>query len=363
MILSFPQLIEHAVKMQATHIHLNVDMPPMIRINGKLKEVKIGSLTAAQIVELFSKILDQSQIDSISRGDEITLVHHDSASGAAVVINALFTQEGIASSIKLLTNKAATIGIEEIDISHRLKNLSELTQGLILITGATGSGKSATLAAIINYINSEHNKNIIVLDKFNESIYKSHKSIINHAKIGNDDDTKYINTLKKLANKDCDVVAIDNCKMTLELVECILDVASSGQLVFVTMLATSSVKAISDLVYLLPQASKENLSNKIAQCLEGVVHQKLFVGSSSKRVAALEIIISDSTIKKYISSSRLPDLDACLKNDKIYPNIIKMKDALKDLLSRGIIAASIEGLEYDFDLTYEKPMIISDDDF
>jgi twitching motility protein PilT len=326
------EILKEATAKAASDIHITVGLPPMLRINGKLKPFGTVILMPKDTETFVMEILNEEQYAKYMSIGEIDL-SYAMPGLSRFRINA-FRQRG--SDAIVLRMIAPTIPtLVKLEMPSVLKELSEKTRGLVLVTGPTGSGKSTTLAAMINEINSSRDVHIITLEDPIEYLHKHKKSIVNQREVGNDTQS-YSNALRAALREDPDVILVGEMR-DLETISIAVTAAETGHLVFSTLHTIGAAKTVDRIVDVFPPYQQQQIKVQLAAVLEGVISQQLIEKTSKDgRVCAMEIMIATPAIRNLIREGKTHQIDSAVQTGSKY-GMKSMDMSLVDLYKKGFI--------------------------
>jgi twitching motility protein PilT len=228
--------------------------------------------------------------------------------------------------------------MEKLDLPPVMRRFAELEKGIVLVTGPTGSGKSTTLASMINHINTTMSKHILTIEDPVEFFHTSQKSLVNHREVGTD--TKnFARALKSALREDPDVILVGEMR-DYETISLALTAAETGHLVFGTLHSNSASKTIDRIIDVFPAGDKEMIRAMISSSLEGVIAQTLLRrADGSGRVGAYEVLVGTNAVRNLIRENQIPQMYSMMQTGSRY-GMVTMKDAIADLLESGIIDKS-----------------------
>ena len=326
-----------AVKMQASDLHMKADNPPRYRVRGKLRVAKAESLTNEQIEDLIFEILEPRQKERYAeRGSEdfaYALSDDD-----RFRIN-IFRQRGLTSMAARRINKDI-LGYEDLHLPASLGKLAELHQGLILLAGITGSGKSTTIAAMIEEINKTRACHIVTIEDPIEYLYQDKKAFINQREIGIDVHS-FHEALKYLMREDPDVVLIGEMR-DAETFSAAIQSAESGHVCFGTIHASGTAGTITRILELFPKETRDLVRTSLAMNLQGIICQRLVpsVKKGVARVPAVEIMIASPSIRKLILEARENEIGTVIRNS-YNEGMIDFSEHLRQLVEDEYVAPAV----------------------
>lgn len=325
------ELLEKTIECKASDLHLTADLAPMLRINGKLKSVSEEKLSKDDL-RSFSKELLGNKFEKYIENGEIDSSYSLEGVGRFRV-NVFRQLESDAIAIRSITLDVPTL--EELNHPNIIKELVAKRRGLILVTGPTGSGKSTTLAAMINEINSTRSENIITLEDPIEYIHKHKKSIINQREIGRDSKS-YKNALRAALREDPDVILIGEMR-DLETISIAITAAETGHLVLSTLHTIGATQTIDRIIDVFPPYQQQQIRVQLASVLQGVISQQLIETiDNNNRVSAFETMIINPAIQNQIREGKTHQIQSVIQTGSKF-GMKTMDMYLVDLINLGII--------------------------
>jgi len=311
MIREIDELLLKGFNEQASDLHISVGTPPLYRIDGKLGPYGNEPLKEEETKKMAKKILG-NRWDTFQKTGEIDFAYHIGKS-VRFRVN-VFKQKGcISIAARIIPVEIPTI--QSINMPHILKDLALKPQGLILVTGPTGSGKTTTLAAMINYINQNVRKHIVTLEEPIEYIHTHDQSIVQQREVGID--TKLFATgLRAALRQDPDVILVGEMR-DLETISTAITAAETGHLVLATLHTNSAVQTINRIIDAFPSEQQSQIRTQLALVVEGVISQRLFVRKDVKgRIAATEIMLKHPSVSNLIRSEKIEQIDNILQTGR-----------------------------------------------
>src|SRR5919107_928670 len=287
---SIDELLERMVDANASDLHVTTGTPPAIRVRGEVERLQeFDALDGEQTQQLLYRILSSEQQKNLELKRQLDFSY--SIPGLARFrVNVYFQRESIGAAFRLIPTELKTL--EELGIPASLHILAEKPRGLVLVTGPTGSGKSTTLAAIIDEINRNRSEHILTVEDPIEFVHKHKRCIVNQREIG-PDATSFSDALKAALRQDPDVILVGEMR-DLETIATALTAAETGHLVFATLHTQDAPSTVDRLIDVFPAAQQEQVRVQIAATLQAVVTQTLIPrADGSGRVAALEVLLPD----------------------------------------------------------------------
>lgn len=326
-------LLAETMNRKASDLHITVGIPPVNRVNGKLLPIGTERLQPKDTEEFVASILDEEQLKKYRQDGEIDLSYSLPGTGRFRVN--VYRQRGSdALALRAVGLKIPTL--DELSHPPILSELTKRNRGLILVTGPTGSGKSTTLAAMINQINSERNCHILTLEDPVEYLHKHGKSIVNQREIGHDS-LSYANALRAALREDPDVILVGEMR-DLETISIAITAAETGHLVFSTLHTIGASKTIDRIVDVFPPHQQQQIKVQLAAVLEGVISQQLIEKpDNTGRVAALEILVVTPAIRNLIREGKTHQIDSSVQTGAKY-GMKSMDMSLIELYRKGLIS-------------------------
>ncbi len=331
---TFNQLLAAAVKNGASDIHLRAGAPPALRINGSLLPVKVPALASEDTVRVASYVLAgvrwQGEMDAIKDFD--TSYHIDDVGRFRV--NIFRTKNQLGLVLRVIPPVIPTV--EQLGLPPVIKKICEEARGLILVTGVTGSGKSSTLAAMIDHMNSTSREHILTIEDPIEFIHQDKMARVSQREIGPDSDD-FARALKSALRQDPDTILVGEMR-DLETIDIAMKAAETGHLVLSTLHTNDAAKTITRLVEVFPHDAHAGVRSRIAENLRAIVSQRLLPRAGGKgRVVAVEILVATESIREFIREDRLSEItDYLARNTDIY-GTQSFDQHLSQLYKAGVI--------------------------
>src|SRR6266700_1279650 len=330
---SIDELLEHMVARNASDLHVTVGTPPVIRVRGEVERVsEYSPLTPEETQELLYRILSSEQQKNLEIKRQLDFSH--SIPGLARFrVNVYFQRESIGAAFRLIPAEIKTL--EELGIPATLHQLAEKPRGLVLVTGPTGSGKSTTLAAIIDEINRKRSEHILTIEDPIEFLHRHKRCIVNQREIG-PDATSFAEALRAALRQDPDVILVGESR-DLETISTALTAAETGHLVFGTLHTQSAPSTIDRIIDVFPAEQQEQIRIQIASSMQGVITQQLLPTLDGEgRVPALEILIPDDAIRNLIRSAKVEQIYSYMQTGS-RGGMLTMEQSLADLVVKRIV--------------------------
>lgn len=299
---SLPEIIAQAQRLRASDIHIVCGIPIRVRVDGKLHNLDTNVMTAQDCEDYAQEI--SNHYDEISKIGEQDLAI-GFPDGTRCRVN-LFRQQGyVSAAIRILNSHIPAF--EELGLPAQIANFTEFKQGIVLVTGETGSGKSTTLACLLDKINHTQAKHIITLEDPIEYIYTPDQCIINQREVGQDT-RSYADGLKSILREDPDVILIGEMR-SLSTIETALIAAETGHLVFATLHTNSAADTVDRIVEVFPASQQAQIRMQLSMCLQAVVCQQLLPHLSGRgRVLATEVMTATPAVRNLIREGKTPQI-------------------------------------------------------
>jgi len=300
MAVEMSDLLQLVVEEGASDLHLEVASPPCVRLNGSLVPLDMPPLTSSDTESLIKSIASPVNLQALAErgGADFGFAYEDKARFRV----SIFKQKGVLGSVlRQIPNKL--MGIEQLGLPPSIKDLLYRPRGLILVTGPTGSGKSTTLASMVNVINTERDCHIITVEDPIEFYHQHKKSVVIQREVGNDVPT-FAEALRRALRQDPDIVLVGELR-DLETMEAAITAAETGHLVFATLHTTGAARTVDRIVDVFPTNQQEQIRTQLASSLIAVISQVLLPRDDKPgRVAAFEIMISTPSIQALIRDNK-----------------------------------------------------------
>src|SRR5213596_272400 len=330
---SIDELPENMVEANASDLHVTTGTPPAIRVRGEVERLDgFDALTPEETQELLYRILSSEQQKHLEIKRQLDFSH--SIPGLARFrVNAYFQRESIGAAFRLIPAELKTL--EELGIPSSLHQLAEKPRGLVLVTGPTGSGKSTTLAALIDEINRNRAEHILTIEDPIEFLHRHKRCIVNQREIG-PDATSFAEALKAALREDPDVILVGEMR-DLETISTALTAAETGHLVFGTLHTQSAPSTVDRIIDAFPAVQQEQVRVQLASTLQGVCTQALLpTPGGNGRVPALEILFPDDAVRNLIRQGKVEQVYSVMQTGTS-KGMQTMEQALADLVLRKVI--------------------------
>jgi twitching motility protein PilT len=338
-------MLEEVFRKHSSDLHLQVGIPPMLRIDGTLVPIPgYDALDEAKVEALLFAILDEDQKQILLKDKEFDFSFAFGTLGRFRV-NAYHERGNLAAALRLVPNEIKTVS--ELSLPNALSNFADYPRGLVLITGPTGSGKSTTLAALVDKINSERSAHIITIEDPIEFTHRSKKSVVVQREV-HYDTYSFSAALRSSLRQDPDVVMIGEMR-DLETISAAITIAETGHLVFATLHTNSAAQSIDRMIDVFPPHQQSQIRTQLASILMAICSQRLIPAIGGGRVPAAEIMIANSAVRNIIREGKTHQLDAVIQTSSDQ-GMQTMDRTLAGLVKSGTITYD-NAREYSVDLT------------
>ena len=330
-------LLETMVALGASDLHVTVGSQPVIRLNGSLERLEqFPRLSADDTQRLLYRILSTEQQKHLEINRQID-VSYSIPGLARFRVNVYFQRESLGAAFRMIPAELKTL--EDLGLPTQLHELSNKPRGLVLVTGPTGSGKSTTLAAVIDEINRTRDDHIMTIEDPIEFLHRHKRCIVNQREIG-PDAVSFADALRGALRQDPDVILLGEMR-DLETISTAITAAETGHLVFATLHTQDAPSTIDRLIDVFPAAQQEQIRVQLAATLQGIVTQTLLPTVDGKgRVAALEILLPDDAVRNLIRQAKVEQIYSVMQTNTSR-GMQTLEQALVDLVTRGIITQEV----------------------
>lgn len=330
--MNIPDLLRFSVSNGASDLHLSSGSHPMIRIHGTLQKLDLPRTENQELREGIHAILEEDQIERLEEMKEIDLSYK--VEGVARFRVNVFEQiEGIAAVFRTIPEEI--MSFEELGLPLALRDLALRERGLVLLTGPTGSGKSTTLATMIDHVNENKQVHIITIEDPVEFFHASKNSMINQRELGHSTHS-FANALRSALREDPDVILVGEMR-DLETISLALTAAETGHLVLATLHTSSAAKTIDRIIDTFPASQKTQVRSMLAESLEAVIQQKLLPKKGGKgRVVATEVMIANTAVRNLIREDKIYQIGSVIQSSG-KEGMHSLDQDLQRLLHQGVI--------------------------
>ncbi|WP_440054058.1 type IV pilus twitching motility protein PilT [Pseudoalteromonas sp. T1lg65] len=325
------ELLAFSVQYKASDLHLSSGVPPMIRVDGDVRRVNIPALEAKDVNNLIYDIMNDNQRKNYEQNLEIDF-SFEVPNLARFRVNAFFCSRGPAAVFRTIPNTVMTL--EQLGAPEVFSKIAEHERGLVLVTGPTGSGKSTTLAAMVDYINATRHQHILTIEDPIEFVHQNKLSLVNQREVHRD--TRSFNAaLRSALREDPDVILVGELR-DLETIRLAMTAAETGHLVFATLHTTSAPKTIDRIVDVFPGEEKDMVRSMLSESLQAVISQSLVRKVGGGRIAAHEIMLGTPAIRNLIREDKIAQMYSSIQTGAIH-GMQTIDQCLTNLVNRGLI--------------------------
>lgn len=329
------ELLAFSAKQNASDLHISAGLPPIIRIDGDIRRINLPSMEHKEVHGLIYEIMNDKQ-----RKDYEELLETDFSFEVPGVarfrVNAFNHNRGAGAVFRTIPSKVLTM--EDLNMGQIFREIVAAPRGLILVTGPTGSGKSTTLAAMIDYLNNSQYQHILTIEDPIEFVHESRKSLINQREVHRDTHS-FSDALRSALREDPDIILVGEMR-DLETIRLALTAAETGHLVFGTLHTTSAAKTIDRVVDVFPADEKAMVRSMLSESLEAVISQTLIKKNGGGRVAAYEIMRGTPAIRNLIREDKVAQMYSAIQTGGAL-GMQTMDQCLADMVARHVISREV----------------------
>ena len=326
------ELLAFSAKQGASDLHLSSGLPPMIRVDGDVRRINLPAMEHKQVHALIYDIMNDKQRKDYEEFLE-TDFSFEVPGVARFRVNAFNQNRGAAAVFRTIPSKV--LSMEDLGLGEVFRNIADVPRGLVLVTGPTGSGKSTTLAAMMDYLNSTKYQHILTVEDPIEFVHESKKCLINQREVHRD--THGFNeALRSALREDPDIILVGELR-DLETIRLALTAAETGHLVFGTLHTTSAAKTIDRVVDVFPAEEKSMVRSMLSESLQAVISQTLLKKIGGGRVAAHEIMLGTPAIRNLIREDKVAQMYSAIQTGGSI-GMQTLDSCLKGLLAKGLIS-------------------------
>ncbi|HRL93103.1 MAG: type IV pilus twitching motility protein PilT [Pseudomonadaceae bacterium] len=326
------ELLAFSAKQGASDLHLSAGLPPMIRVDGDVRRINLPALDHKQVHALIYDIMNDKQRKDFEEFLE-TDFSFEVPGVARFRVNAFNQNRGAGAVFRTIPSKV--LSMEDLGMGEIFKKISDVPRGLVLVTGPTGSGKSTTLAAMLDYINSNKYHHILTVEDPIEFVHESKKCLINQREVHRDT-LGFSEALRSALREDPDIILVGEMR-DLETIRLALTAAETGHLVFGTLHTTSAAKTIDRVVDVFPAEEKSMVRSMLSESLQSVISQTLLKKVGGGRVAAHEIMIGTPAIRNLIREDKVAQMYSAIQTGGSL-GMQTLDSCLKGLVAKGIVS-------------------------
>ncbi|MEZ5530696.1 MAG: type IV pilus twitching motility protein PilT [Porticoccaceae bacterium] len=325
------ELLAFSVKQGSSDLHLSAGLPPMIRIDGDMRRVNLPPMEHKEVHQLVYDIMNDKQRRDYEEFLE-TDFSFEVPGVARFRVNAFNQNRGAAAVFRTIPSRVLTL--EDLGFGQVFRNLSMLPRGLVLVTGPTGSGKSTSLAAMVDYVNENRYQHILTIEDPIEFVHESKKCLVNQREVHRDTHG-FSEALRSALREDPDIILVGEMR-DLETIRLALTAAETGHLVFGTLHTTSAAKTIDRIVDVFPAAEKSMVRAMLSESLQAVISQTLMKKIGGGRIAAHEIMIGTPAIRNLIREEKIAQMYSAIQTGAAH-GMQTMDQNLHRLVGQNVI--------------------------
>jgi twitching motility protein PilT len=327
------QMLDLLIEHDASDLHLVAGHPPMVRINGDLLPIQSETpLTPSQSQDLILQLLSEEQKVRLEKNKTLDFSYQHENRGR-FRINAYYQRNSLAAALRLIPMKVKTL--EELGMPTVVHQFSHYTSGLVLVTGPTGSGKSSTLAAVIQEINQSRREHILTIEDPIEYIYAPALATISQREVG-EDSPDWTGAMKVAMREDPDVILVGEMR-DLETIAAAITLAETGHLVFATLHTNSGPETIDRIIDIFPQHQQNQIRQQVASVLKAILAQRLIVTADGKRrIPAVEVLVRNSAVANLIREGKTHQIDSVMQTAS-GEGMMMLEAHLASLISSGVL--------------------------
>ncbi|MBF0588757.1 MAG: type IV pilus twitching motility protein PilT [Magnetococcales bacterium] len=325
------ELLAFSVKSGASDLHLSAGMPPLIRVDGDIRRIDVPTLDHEQVHDMIYDIMNDKQRKDYEENLEADF-SFEIPNLARFRVNAFVQNRGAGAVFR--TIPSTILSLEQLNCPEIFKDFSRTPRGLVLVTGPTGSGKSTTLAAMVDYKNRNEYGHILTVEDPIEFVHESHKCLINQREVHRDTHS-FEASLRSALREDPDVILVGEMR-DLETIRLALSAAETGHLVFGTLHTTSAAKTIDRIVDVFPAAEKDMIRTMLSESMRAIIAQNLLKKKGGGRVAAHEIMVGSAAIKNLIRENKVAQMYSSIQTGRAL-GMQTLEQSLQELMDKGLI--------------------------
>jgi twitching motility protein PilT len=325
------QLLTFGVQQGASDCHLSSGEPPMLRIHGELKKLDHPALSKDDVHNMVFDMMNDNQRKVFQETRECDF-SFEMGEIARFRVNVFMQRRGEAAVFRTIPTKI--LALEQLGMPPILRELCDKEKGLILVTGPTGSGKSTTLAAMIDYLNDTFEGHILTIEDPIEFVHKSKKCLVSQREMG-PHTLSFANALRAALREDPDIILVGEMR-DLDTIQLALTAAETGHLVFGTLHTSSAPKTVDRIIDVFPPNQQAQIRAQFSESIEGVITQTLLKKKSGGRAAALEIMVGTNAVRNLIREAKLHQIPGIMQASK-KDGMQTMDMALVDLVTKGLV--------------------------
>jgi len=329
------ELLAFSAKQGASDLHLSAGLPPMIRVDGDVRRINLPPMDHKQVHDLIYEIMNDKQRKDFEEFLE-TDFSFEVPGVARFRVNAFNQNRGAAGVFRTIPSKV--LSMEDLGMGQVFKDLCMISRGLLLVTGPTGSGKSTTLAAMVDYINDTKYEHILTIEDPIEFVHESKKCLVNQREVHRDT-LGFSQALRSALREDPDIILVGEMR-DLETIKLALEAAETGHLVFGTLHTQSAAKTVDRIVDVFPAAEKEMVRSMLSESLQAVISQTLLKKIGGGRVAAHEIMRGTPAIRNLIRENKVAQMYSAIQTGGAI-GMQTLDQCLENLIEKRVITTEV----------------------
>ncbi len=330
------KILTYAKKQGCSDVHITTGAVPMLRISGDMAPIPNAPiLNDKQILEMLHSLMNDNQKKTYQEKLELDF-SIQVGEKMRFRVNAFRTIYGPAAVFREIPTEVKSLA--ELHVPEAIRNLANSRKGLILVVGPTGSGKSTTLAALIDHVNTNHAHHILTIEDPVEFVHKNKKSLVNQREVGNNT-LSFAAALKSALREDPDIILVGEMR-DIETIHLALSAAETGHLVFGTLHTSSAAQTINRIIDVFPSEDKPVIRTMLSTSIKAVVSQRLIKKQGGGRCAVYEIMIANSSIRNLIREDKIPQINSIIELNK-KSGMCLMKDSITELFNKGFITKEV----------------------
>ncbi|CAH1213512.1 Type II/IV secretion system family protein [Candidatus Nitrotoga sp. BS] len=329
------ELLAFGVKNKASDLHLSAGLPPMIRVHGDIRKINLPAMLHTEVHAMVYDIMNDGQRKIYEENKEIDF-SFEIPGLARFRVNAFVHQRGAGAVLRTIPSKILTL--EDLKAPKILETIADYPRGMVLVTGPTGSGKSTTLAAMVNHRNEHEMGHILTVEDPIEFVHESKKCLVNQREVGAHT-LSFQNALRSALREDPDIILVGEMR-DLETIRLAMSAAETGHLVFGTLHTSSAAKTIDRIIDVFPADEKEMVRAMLSESLRAVISQTLLkTKDGTGRVAAHEIMICTPAIRNLIREAKVPQMYSSIQTGGAL-GMQTLDQCLQDLVKRNVVSSA-----------------------
>ena len=329
-------LLAFGVKNKASDLHLSAGLPPMIRVHGDIRRINLPEMSSEEVGQMITSVMNDQQRKLYQQNMETDFAF-ELPNVARFRVNAFTSNRGPAAVFRTVPSTVLTL--EDLKAPRIFQKIADHPRGLVLVTGPTGSGKSTTLAALINYINDTQPSHILTIEDPIAFVHQSKKALVNQREL-HQHTHSFANALRSALREDPDVILIGEMRDP-ETISLALTAAETGHLVFGTLHTTCAAKTVDRIVDVFPAGEKEMVRSMLSESLRAVISQTLLkTRDGNGRVAAHEILISTPAVRNLIRENKIAQINSTLQTGQTH-GMQTLDQSLQALVRQGVISPDV----------------------